>query len=245
MDTDKVPVEHHNPHSSYHFGTTTPNVEVPVKPPNTHSPHHFGATSQTVTPQNVAPQNVTPHNVQSHNVQPQEVKPHNPNSPHHFGNTTKDVKPNSAHTPHHFGTTTPDGKPQDVKPHNANSPHHFGPTSKDREIPIKDQQASVFGSKISATNEQFFGSLLDGISEGLNKADKDWTPTEKDREELTEMMKNFQNPLMAEIVGPDHLSQLNNLQNFFADSLKKIDDSGKSVDVTDVTDVTDVNQNDS
>ena len=37
------------------------------------------------------------------------------------------------------------------------------------------------------------------------------------------MMETFQNPVFAEMVGPNNLSQLNNFQNFFAESLKKID----------------------
>jgi hypothetical protein len=119
-----------------------------------------------------------------------------------------------------------------IEPYNVHSSQNFCTTSKDVEVPLKDQQASVFGSKISATNEEFYGSLLDGINEGLNKANKEWTPTEKDREELTKLMKGFQDPLMAQIVGPSHLSQLNNLQNFFTESLEKI----KHIDPIDSSD---------
>lgn len=94
------------------------------------------------------------------------------------------------------------------------------PSMSTDQVPLKDQQATVFGSKVSATNEQFLGTVFNAMIPEMDKM-KEWMPTQKDAEELSKFTSLLNDPMFAQMAGPSNLPQLQNLQNVFAESLEK------------------------
>jgi hypothetical protein len=78
------------------------------------------------------------------------------------------------------------------------------------------------------TNHEFMELAINTIDASLDRARKEYTPTEKDAEELTKLIKGFENTeLLEQLVGLDNLPQLKNIQNYLAESLETVNASKK------------------